>query len=83
MEGWVGRGDVEGFFGVLGAVWVEGFALHGDPAAVEAAGFVGVDCVVGFLVEGGVEEIPRLWVLGGQLVGGRVVWIWDGWYSRV
>jgi len=44
----------KGFFrvAVFCAFWVEGFALHGDPAAVYAACFVGVDGEVGLLVFG-------------------------------
>jgi hypothetical protein len=44
---------------LLLALWVERFALHGYPAAVGAACFGRVDCVLCFLVTRAVEEFTR------------------------
>jgi hypothetical protein len=55
------------------ALWVERFALHGYPAAVGAACFGRVDCVLCFLVTRAVEEFTRLGFVswcGEVLLGG-------------
>lgn len=42
------------------AFGVEGLASHLYPAAVDAASFVRMDCIFGFLIFGGGKELFRL-----------------------